>query len=224
MCLSRATLLFCLFPTWGLILVNKNAVSTSLALTSWEIFGARMGSGWATTTTTISAIRLEQIRASPQAREHLGPPIRRWFRESSFRWLPHTWVGGGHLEGWPFNCARLGALRWYGSQWYLWIWRGDNSCDDDDDDHDGRGGRTGENQQGNGKGIEVNDWFYHPFRYPGNKSGRGTTIGDKPDDHPDSGDDVDTTNGITCLSGTEWLIWILFYLNYYILVVDVVVV
>lgn len=83
----------------------------------------------------------------------------------------------------------------------------DNSCDDDDDhDHDGRGGRTDENRQGNGKGMEVNDWFYHPFRYPGNKFGRGSTIGDEQDDHPDSGDDVDTTNGITCLSGTEWLI------------------
>ena len=87
---------------------------------------------------------------------------------------------------------------------------GDNGCDDDDDDddHDGGGGCTGENWQGNGKGIEAKDWFYHLFRYPGNKFGRGSTISDKPDDHPDSGDDIDTTNGITCLSGTEWLIWI----------------
>lgn len=81
---------------------------------------------------------------------------------------------------------------------------GNNGCDDDD--HDGGGGCTGENRQGNGEGMEVNDWFYHPFRYPGNKFGRGSTIGDEPDDHPDSGDDVDTTNGIICLSGTEWLI------------------
>lgn len=76
----------------------------------------------------------------------------------------------------------------------------------DDDDHDGSGDRTGENWQGTGESMVVNDWFYHPFRYPGNKFGRGSTIGDKPDNHPDSGDDVDTTNGITCLSGTEWLI------------------
>lgn len=54
-------------------MVNKNAVSTSLALTSWEIFGARMGSGWATTTTTISAIRLERIRVDPFAPEFAKP-------------------------------------------------------------------------------------------------------------------------------------------------------
>ena len=83
---------------------------------------------------------------------------------------------------------------------------GDNGCDDDDDDHDGSGGCAGENRQGNGEGMEAKDWFYHPFRYPGNKFRRGSTISDEPDDHPDSGDAVDTTNGITCLSGTEWLI------------------
>ena len=42
---------------------------------------------------------------------------------------------------------------------------GDNGRNDDDDDN--AGGRTGENQQGNGEGMEVNIWFYHPFRYPG---------------------------------------------------------
>ena len=79
---------------------------------------------------------------------------------------------------------------------------GSKGCNDDDN-HDGGGGCTGENRQGNGEGMEVNDWFYHPFQYPGNKFGRGSTIGDEPEDHPNSGDDVDTTNGIIYLSGTE---------------------
>lgn len=135
-------------------------------------------------------IRLEQIRVDPLAPEFAKPHPKQesiWARQ--------------YADGFV-KAPACGPLVWL-PMILVNMKGGDNGCDDDDDDHDGGGGCTGENRQGNGEGMEVNDWFYHPFRYPGNKFGRGSTIGDEPHDHPDSGDDVDTTNGIICLLGTE---------------------
>lgn len=85
--------------------------------------------------------------------------------------------------------------------------RGDG---DDDDDHrsgGGDGGRIGESAQVQCRGTDGSDWFYHLFRYPGNQFKKDGANSDEPDDHLDSSDEVDTTNGATCLSGNELKIY-----------------
>lgn len=175
-----------------------------------------MGSGWATTTTTISAIRLEQIRVDPFAPEFAKPHPKQesiWARQYADGFVKAP------LDDYPTPELVVDTLR-DGLSTAQDLVRSVGMAPSDTCEYEG--GTIAvmmmmtitmavvvvlvRTSKGMARAFEVNDWFYHPFRYPGNKFGRGSTIGDKPDDHPDSGDDVDTTNGITCLSGTEWLI------------------
>ena len=65
----------------------------------------------------------------------------------------------------------------------------------DDDGDDNHGGRNCE-----GERMEETDWFYQPFRYPGNQFEKGRTSL-KEDDYSSVSDEDDTRNGGTCLSG-----------------------